>query len=388
MTIYYANPVGKKGSELQARMNDLFRDGSEIAYIDTPEQWNTRPENVRWCADNGCFSPKKSLEGIPWDEDGWWNWLVANAPHADRCDFANAPDVVHMTENGPVGDAAATLERSRPWLAKIRALGYPVGYVAQDGFDPTVIPWDDIDVLFIGGSDNFKIGPHGLRLDGTPKGEVPAALAIKEAQARGKKVHIGRVNSRQRFRFAVRLGADSVDGTYATFAPDRNVANILSWIREQATFRTEAPTDRAVISAAAAEWDNPESVAEGFNQRVLLPDTDTYLRDDQTLVATFSPSGRLLHATHFDGSRYESDVTAAFAVDRLSRTTATVTVRVGAPFQPALRSSGLRDKVTAAHVYKDGSIVLTLTGTEATDLRTLAAQSATRSARAVLRALR
>src|SRR5579875_2238681 len=124
MTIYYANPVGRKGSDVHQLVLREMEDGSRIRYIDTPDQWNTRPLNVRWCADNGCFSAKRSIEGIPWDQDGWWNWLVENAPYAHLCDFANAPDVVNMVptvedpdpENPehwrPVGDAAATLERS------------------------------------------------------------------------------------------------------------------------------------------------------------------------------------------------------------------------------------------------------------------------------------
>jgi hypothetical protein len=31
---------------------------------------------------------------------------------------------------------------------------------------------------------------------------------------------------------AVRMGCDSVDGTYLAFGPDRNLPTLLSWLRE------------------------------------------------------------------------------------------------------------------------------------------------------------
>jgi hypothetical protein len=104
--------------------------------FDTPAQGNKRPDGVVWCADNGAYSDK-------WEETKWWAWLVKNAPYAESCLFATAPDVV--------GDAEATIERSRPWLPKIRALGYKVAFAAQDGQENLPVPWDEFDVLFLGG---------------------------------------------------------------------------------------------------------------------------------------------------------------------------------------------------------------------------------------------
>jgi hypothetical protein len=175
----------------------------DIGYIDTPAQGNKRPDDVTWCADNGAFSDK-------FDEGKWWRFLTANAHRANTCLFAVAPDVV--------GDAAATLERSLPWLAKIRELGYPVAFVAQNGFAETDVPWDDFDVLFIGGDDDFKLGPDGR-------------AAVAEAKRRGKWVHMGRVNSEKRWRYADAIGVDSCDGTYLRFGPDVNLPKLLAWTR-------------------------------------------------------------------------------------------------------------------------------------------------------------
>lgn len=194
--LYFANPCG---SDVIAHMQ-----AGTIGYIDTPAQGNKRPDGVQWCADNGAFSDK-------FDEHKWWRFLVSNAHRADSCAFAVAPDVV--------ADAAATLERSRPWLAKIRALGYPAAFVAQDGFENlTDVPWDELDCLFIGGSTEWKLGHH-------------ARAAVREAKARGKWVHMGRVNSERRWKYADAIGCDSVDGTYLTFGPDTNLPKLLAWTR-------------------------------------------------------------------------------------------------------------------------------------------------------------
>lgn len=233
--IYFANPIK------EARQ--LMTDGV-LGLIDTPDQGNAHPPGALWCADNGKFSPKRAKEGIPWDEDGWWNFLVKNADKADRCAFATAPDVVHHVEIEPgkfvpVGDAAATLVESAKWYDKIRELGYKVALVAQDGLDPNDVPWDKIDAIFVGGSDDYKVGSpppprvRALKLDGTPLG-IPGCIGvIQEAKRRGKWVHIGRVNSRCRYLFAGMVGADSVDGTYLLKKPSETLPTLLGWLREE-----------------------------------------------------------------------------------------------------------------------------------------------------------
>lgn len=192
--IYLANPTSSP------HVHAAMRDGL-LGYIDTPAQGNKRPDGVTWCADNGCFSDR-------WDEAKWWRFLVANAHRADTCLFAVAPDVV--------ADAAATIERSAPWLPKIRELGYPAAFVAQDGQESLSVPWDDFDALFIGGSTEWKLGPHARTL-------------VTEAKRRGKHVHMGRVNSARRWRYAEAIGCDSVDGTFLTFGPDVNLPRLISW---------------------------------------------------------------------------------------------------------------------------------------------------------------
>lgn len=204
---YFANPCGTRVIEAMQR--------GELGFIDTPAQANFRPEGVTWCMDNGCFSDK-------FDEEKWWAYLERHAHAAGTCLFAVAPDVV--------GDAVATLDRSLPWMPKIRALGYPVAFVAQDGLEYLEVPWDAFDVLFIGGTTMWKLGPAARTL-------------VREARAQGKWVHMGRVNSERRWMYADAIGVDSCDGTYLTFGPDVNLPKLMAWTRNngQPPLFTETP---------------------------------------------------------------------------------------------------------------------------------------------------
>lgn len=194
--IYYANPCSP------AVLNAM--DAGLLGYIDTPAQGNLRPAGVDWCADNGAFSER-------WDADTWWRWLEANAPAAGSCRFAVAPDVV--------ADAWRSHLRALPWLGRMRELGYPVAYVAQNGLELHPVPWHDFQALFIGGDTTWKLGPQARAL-------------VTEAKARGKWVHMGRVNSWKRLQYADAIGCDSADGTYLTFGPDRNLPTLLGWLAD------------------------------------------------------------------------------------------------------------------------------------------------------------
>ena len=191
--LYYANPCGEN-------VRQAMRDGL-LGFIDTPAQGNVREPEVDWCADNGCYSSK-------WDEQKWWAWLVRQ----DRTmRFATCPDVV--------GDWDATVERFNKFQLKMKAEGLPVACVAQDGATHTTIPWDDIDCVFIGGTTEFKLSATSEQI-------------MREGNMRGVWVHVGRVNSLRRLKWAKARGADSCDGTFLTFGPDVNLPKLLRWLKE------------------------------------------------------------------------------------------------------------------------------------------------------------
>lgn len=213
--IYLANPSTEPIRE--AMRNSL------LGAITTPRQGN-RIDGIPlclWAADNGCGPGVNGIgAGFPGYEN-YLHWLaiMRDQEGADPCDpdqsgclFAVAPDVV--------ADAAATLRRQSMMrmLEWIRHLGLPSAFVVQDGQERLPLPWDDCDVVFIGGSTGWKLGGH-------------ARLIVRQALDRGKHVHMGRVNSLKRLDYARAIGCDSVDGTYLKYGPDTNLPKLLGWLR-------------------------------------------------------------------------------------------------------------------------------------------------------------
>lgn len=145
-------------------------------------------EGWPWAADNDCF------QGL--DPKAYLAMLGALPSALGRCLFVTVPDVV--------GDALATAHLFEVWWQAVARRGLPLALVGQDGLEKLSgwmgMVWPRIDAVFLGGSTEWKLGP--------------AAEAIAaEAKARGKWVHMGRVNSNRRIRYAASIGCDSVDGT-------------------------------------------------------------------------------------------------------------------------------------------------------------------------------
>ena len=182
-----------------------------------------------WAMDNGCFSKAGEFDGDQFLRELERIIQTCSDAH-EKCLFAVAPDVFDPVARK--GDPIATLERSRPWFDRIREAGAPVAFVAQDGIEDLAdaIPWEEFDVLFIGGSDEFKLGyPSGLsngapRYMVSPSGEVIDQRSrrffemLNTANQLGKGIHLGRANSMIRLAFAWEVGAESADGTFLAMA--------------------------------------------------------------------------------------------------------------------------------------------------------------------------
>lgn len=178
-----------------------YHEDHRLGCVNTPSSGGRKAGWI-WAADNNCWG-----RHYPGDQ-AWFSWLSEQAHDAYSCLFATAPDVI--------GDARETLERSIPWLPEIRRLGFKAGFVAQPGCLDLDVPWDEFDALFLGGTDEWKLGPGARDMVG-------------EARSRGRWVHMGRVNSLRRFHYAAAIGCNSADGTVLAFAPDRNIEKILAF---------------------------------------------------------------------------------------------------------------------------------------------------------------
>ena len=163
-------------------------------YADDIQDWP-------WAADNDAFSK--------WDADKYREMLERIRGRKGMI-FVTAPDVV--------GDALATWRLFEKWWDELN--GLPIAYIGQDGHDFSP-PWDFMSALFIGGTTKWKLGKQ-------------AANLIREAKERGKWVHMGRVNSYERTRYARWLGCDSIDGTQFSWFRDAKLPAALNALKQEA----------------------------------------------------------------------------------------------------------------------------------------------------------
>ena len=177
---------------------------TEIARLIQPRRFGSisisAHAGIPWAADNDCFQelniPRlvkmlRAIQGLP------------------GCLFIVVPDVV--------GDHAATLKRWHRWYPIISQFG-PCAFALQDGVRVREIPWKELDVLFIGGTTDFKLG-------------YDAAKIARYARSHGIPVHMGRVNTQRRIRYAHSLGCTSFDGTKWGMFPDTWIHKDIAYLR-------------------------------------------------------------------------------------------------------------------------------------------------------------
>ena len=157
-----------------------------------------------WAADNGRFAAPQL-----WNAGDWLEWAASMRRWRETCVFLVAPDVVR--------DADATLELSLPYLPTIRQLGFKAAFVTQDGCRDELVPWDLLDCLFVGGSDDWKLSE-------------PSYTLVTKAKSLGKWAHMGRVNSLRRLTACSVSAFDSADGTYVKYGPDRRFPELWDWL--------------------------------------------------------------------------------------------------------------------------------------------------------------
>lgn len=172
------------------RTTARFASNARLGALLVPGNGN-KPAGKPWACDNGAFAGFREKAFLK---------MLGKVRGLPGCLWVAAPDVVC--------DALGTRERFDKWEPVLREMGFPVALVAQNGLAIETTPWSRLDCLFIGGDDAFKLGPEAREL-------------AREAKRRGKLVHMGRVNSLRRLRYAHSIGCDSVDGTQWSRFGDR-----------------------------------------------------------------------------------------------------------------------------------------------------------------------
>lgn len=169
-----------------------------LGVLSSPRRWYRDVAGWKWAADNDAFGA--------WDA-GRFREMLAGLAELDGGLFVTIPDVV--------ADGPGTLARFSAWLDATRQADKPVALVIQDGMTAADLPWGEFEAVFIGGSSTWKLGPEAFRI-------------TQEAKERGYWVHMGRVNTHQRVRYAKAIGCDSIDGTSFSRYRDRWLADFLA----------------------------------------------------------------------------------------------------------------------------------------------------------------
>jgi hypothetical protein len=157
--------------------------GLNVGELRQPRAFSTRQHDLPWACDNDGFQGVNIPRFLK---------MLATVANQDGCLFVLSPDVV--------GDWEQTESLWATYAPVIRACGLPVGYALQNGVPFSTAAVSLSDALFIGGDDEFKYSEHVKSM-------------VRVAKLAGQWVHMGRVNSISRIRYAGSIGCDSIDGT-------------------------------------------------------------------------------------------------------------------------------------------------------------------------------
>lgn len=186
----------------QTRSRKLIARLTELGFGECTNRGEFPPRRYPYFLDNGAFSDWKNGR----DFDGAAFWFDLLCALADGCppDFVVCPDRV-ATGLESLAFSRLWLERCESRLLALRSwvqLAAPRWYLAvQDGMTA-----DDV-------RREFSIGGYaGIFVGGTLEWKIrTGAEWVRVAHELGVKCHVGRVGTAKRVRWAIRIGADSID---------------------------------------------------------------------------------------------------------------------------------------------------------------------------------
>jgi len=146
-----------------------------IGILNTPFSYKTPPFYMPYALDNGCFTR--------WDEKEFFLMLRKASLLKRKPLWVCVPDVVADAE-----------ETNKRWHKYHNLIEFKKAFVAQDGHEPQDVP-KEAYAVFIGGTTKWKID-NAHKFKGITQW-----------------LHVGRVNTWNRLKWAELIGADSVDGT-------------------------------------------------------------------------------------------------------------------------------------------------------------------------------
>jgi hypothetical protein len=140
-----------------------------------------------------------------WNEHKWrkmlqWAKMVGQSPL-----WVLIPDVVANKQK--------TIENWKTYADETASFGWPLAFAVQDGMIEKDVP-SDAQVIFVGGSDQFKYRTLPMWTNNF------------------KRVHVGRVNEVSALQICQRLGVESADGS-GWFRDTRRMEALEAWMEEK-----------------------------------------------------------------------------------------------------------------------------------------------------------
>lgn len=117
-----------------------------LAHLISPGGW--RRPFLPYALDNGAFGAY--TRGLPFDEATFRAFLRAVERFWMEKHFDDDAAPLWLTVPDVVADASATIAAWRSWEPLLRPIGWPLGFVVQDGMTAADVP-ADADVIFVGG---------------------------------------------------------------------------------------------------------------------------------------------------------------------------------------------------------------------------------------------
>jgi len=207
-----------------------------IGHLYTP----ARKERVRpwlpYALDNGRYA--EATKGRPFDEAGFMAHVERYAWLEQRPLWLVVPDVPF--------DGEETVRWWDIWAPKLRQFSLPLALAVQDGMTPATVSALSPDMVFVGGSTEWKW-----------------ATVSEWAQA-FPRVHVGRVNSPEKLPYLESLGVESCDGSGWFRGKSPQIAGLASFL---AGTRGVLSVGEAVAEAVSTRFHSNYSIQTTIHER-------------------------------------------------------------------------------------------------------------------------
>lgn len=202
VTGFWCGYLARQYESARVGLGHLFSPGGQLE----------RGPVMRYALDNGAFGCWK--DGRPFDVAAWRRLL--------EWAHCAVPPPMWVLVPDAVGDRDETLRMWDQHAPTVQAMGWPLAFAAQDGMTFADVP-SEADVVFIGGSDEFK------------------AAALYPWCARFR-CHVGRVTALDHLFRCLDAGAVSCDAT-GHFRTDRQRLNLQRFLEMANAGRTSLNSD-------------------------------------------------------------------------------------------------------------------------------------------------